>query len=83
MNTYSFIVYISEPNLNPDHDVNFDLATDQLYETCRDIEFEVSNGNWGISFDRKEESLADAIFSAIRDIEYSGIGSKVLKIIVD
>jgi len=44
---------------------------------------ETSNGNWCINFDRRAESLGNAIYSAIENIESSNIGVKILKIEID
>jgi hypothetical protein len=54
---------------------------DGLFEAgCDDATLSVRQGRVLLTFSRQGASLKDAIFSAIRDVNSSGIGAKVLRV---
>ena len=61
---------------------DFDETTvDRLFEAgCDDSTVAKRSGRVYITFSREAESLTDAVFSAIDDVNRSGIGAKVLRV---
>jgi hypothetical protein len=57
---------------------------DALHEAgCDDATFMISKGVMIGGFDRKAQTLQDAIASAIKDIEKANIGARILSIEID
>lgn len=71
--TFKFTLIISKPTMDDE------AAADRLYAMgCDDGLFGVSNGEYSIDFDRESLTWCDAVFTAVQNVNLSGIGSRVL-----
>lgn len=78
MPMFDFTLVISPP------DVGFEEAADRLYGGgCWDGTFAVSQGVHEIVFSRKASSFREVVISTIRDLAVAGIGSRVVRILID
>ena len=72
---YSFTLTLSGP------DIMNDAALNALFEAgCDDATFSAREGRQGASFDREANSFADAVGSAIADVEGAKLGLAVLRV---
>jgi len=73
MTTFKFTLVISKPEMD---DVK---AADYLYANgCDDALFGMTNGEYTLDFARKALTRIDAVFTAIRDVNTSHAGVRVL-----
>ena len=78
MPMFDFTLVISPP------DVGFEEAADRLYGGgCWDGTFAMSQGVHEIVFSRKAASFREAVVSAVCDLAVAGIGSRVVRILID
>ena len=75
---HNFSLLISPPT------VDEETAASRLYGGgCDDALFSVSGGVYEVDFDREARSLKQAVLTAIRDVERSGIGARVVRVVPD
>lgn len=78
MQTYNFSLVITSPT------VDEETAANRLYGGgCDDALFSVSGGVYEVEFDREARGYREAVRSAIRDVNKSGIGSCVVRVVPD
>ncbi|RLB58805.1 MAG: hypothetical protein DRI90_16265 [Deltaproteobacteria bacterium] len=75
---HNFSLLISPPT------VDEETAASRLYGGgCDDALFTVSGGVYEVDFDREAASLREAVLTAIRDVERSGVGARVVRVVPD
>jgi len=76
MKTYSFSLVVTPPG---DVKTDEELAEIVYSAGCCDSLVGISGGVVLVHFDRQSKSLADAVFSAIKQLEKSGVKAKLFK----